>query len=81
MRAKCKLRSNEILIKFTRSSHEIRVVVVVIVADVERERKGKQRERERDTVFVCVSEKPFFFSPFLLGHCCCSSSSRERERE
>ena len=54
MRRKCKFGRNEILIKFTRSSHEIRVVVIVVVVERERERERAERETKRE-------REPFFF--------------------
>jgi len=62
MQQKFKLHSNEILIKFTRSSHEIRVVLIVIFTKVEREtkQKTKQLAKKKDTVcvFLLLSFQP-----------------------
>ncbi|KAK7264227.1 hypothetical protein RJT34_31833 [Clitoria ternatea] len=60
MRRKCKFGRNEIVIKFTRSSHEIRVVVIVVYIEREREREREREARERKCEAL-----PFCSSPFL----------------
>lgn len=63
MKLKCNRNSNEILIKFTRSSHEIRVVLIVIFTKVERETKQIKKKKTLCVfVFVC---KSCFSSPFF----------------